>query len=599
MNDATRLDDAIARAVQALRRQQDADGSWNAPTAAGAEDATRLAAQYVLLNHLLRRPRVDTETALLAPLLARQAADGSWGSVGTSVLVYLALKLAGHASTEPALRTARDAILAGGGLSACDVETRRWIATFGEFPWAGVPTVPVELMLAPAWTVVSIYRLAGLQRAMVVALMMQSAQRWSAHLPPERGLHELWLTPPVATAVAYGSGSGLSVRHVLIAGDRFAKRIGYTPLVGLHRRALAQAIEWLLRHQEHDGAWAGDVRVTISAVMSLHATGFAIDHPVLVRALQAIDAGVIVRDGVTQLAPRRDQLWQTATALRALHGAGVPPSDPTVVAAMARLRQQAVTAAGDWTATAARVPPGGWPAAPAATAYPCVDTTATALAATPAPLRDDPAAVAALAWMTAMQSANGGYAATDVDSRSLSWEQSALADAGPLTAPPSAATTGGVLRALAAQGFDRHVGRPLRAIEFLRRRCDPVRAWDGDVVATGTALSGLAAIGESVASQPFTAAVTWLREAQRADGSWAGSADADAAVSTAVAVEALVAIDGAAGTAPRHGADWLLAAQRPDGGWDARTRRNGTWFDLAGTTAALAALGAYRQGLAA
>ena len=113
-----------------------------------------------------------------------------------------------------------------------------------------------------------------------------------------------------------------------MAADGLAKHIGYTPLLGLHRRAVARAIESLLQQQHADGTWADDVRATMVAVLALHAIGFAVDHPVMGQALAAIDAAVEMRDGRRVVRVRRDTLWQTAQAVRALRAAETTTDDP-------------------------------------------------------------------------------------------------------------------------------------------------------------------------------------------------------------------------------------------------------------------------------
>ena len=553
--DAPPLDAAIARATAWLKSRQGPAGWWDEPVTGSVDQTIRRVAEYVIVNRLLQRVPAERERGLIAWLLAQQNPDGSFGDASTSALVYQALKLACRSADDPPLVQARHAIVAAGGLVQCDLSVRRWLATLGEFPWTGVPTVPVELMLLPRWAPFSVAQVARGARVVVVARMLQSAHRWSAHLPPEQGVHELWVTPPTSATITYPSHApDLSWRHLLVAGDRLARGIGYTPLVGLHRRAVARAIEWLLQQQLADGAWDDDLDTTATAVMALHAIGFAVDHPVMVQGLVAIDAAFAVHDGTVTIRPCHDVPWQTAHALRALRAVGLPATDPVLVAATTALED----------------------VAPA-----CVDTSAT-LAAALAP-------TAPPAWLIARQSWNGGYATTDVHQTASLWQQTALADERSLRDPPTPATTGRVLVAMAAAGCDRHLGRAWRAIEFLRTTCDPNRGWEGSVLATAAALQGLVAIGEPLTAPPFAAAVVWLRQMQQRDGQWE-----DGAVATAAAVEALVAVAGASDPAVDRGVGWLLAAQRPDGAWNGGLCRAGGCFAIAAATAPLAALGRVR-----
>src|SRR5262249_44136230 len=91
-----RLDAVIDRAIAAPVRLPHAGGLWDAPVHVGPALATRLAAEHVLLHHLLRRPLSEAAAELPAVLVARQGSDGTWGTLGTTILVYLVAKLAGH-----------------------------------------------------------------------------------------------------------------------------------------------------------------------------------------------------------------------------------------------------------------------------------------------------------------------------------------------------------------------------------------------------------------------------------------------------------------------------------------------------------------------
>src|SRR5438094_170604 len=151
---AARVAQAITRASQYLFATQHARGYWHAPLEANAT----MEAEYVFFNRLLGRERPDVERRLAERLLALQQADGSWpiyhngpGGPSTTIEAYFALKLTGMSATEPALVRARDFILGRGGLARAGVFTRIWLAYFGQFPWAGVPSMPVALVLLPPW----------------------------------------------------------------------------------------------------------------------------------------------------------------------------------------------------------------------------------------------------------------------------------------------------------------------------------------------------------------------------------------------------------------------------------------------------------------
>src|SRR5262249_28124544 len=147
-----RAEQAIGRATQYLLVTQHARGYWHAPLEANVT----MEAEYVFFNRLLGRAKPDLDRRMAERLVALQQADGSWplyaggpGNISTTIEAYFALRLVGLPPAEPALARARDFILAQGGLARAGVFTRIWLAYFGQFPWAGVPAMPVELVLLP------------------------------------------------------------------------------------------------------------------------------------------------------------------------------------------------------------------------------------------------------------------------------------------------------------------------------------------------------------------------------------------------------------------------------------------------------------------
>src|SRR5215475_3381107 len=335
-----RVDGAIARASRALLDLQCPAGYWQGLV----EAAGNLEAEYVFANQLLGRQRPEQDRRMAERLLALQQDDGGWalapgqpGHLSTSIEAYLALKLAGLGNGEPALARARELILSRGGLAASGMFTRFWLACFGQFPWAAVPRVPVEMVLLPTWAPLNIYRLASWTRATLVPFALLMVHRPEVRVPPEADVRELWLREPTPEDLAFSrSPSVISWRNVFLALDRAIALLGRVRWKPLRRRAVARAIEWVLRHEEATGQWAGIQPATVQSVLALHAIGFASQHPAIVRGLQGLD-DLLAQHGdqlVCQpcLTPARD----TVNVVRALLDAGLPGAHP----ALAR--------AGDW-----------------------------------------------------------------------------------------------------------------------------------------------------------------------------------------------------------------------------------------------------------
>src|SRR5258708_30858444 len=176
---ADSLDDALSRIVarthEVLKNRQAPDGHWVYELEA---DAT-ITAEYIMLEHYLGEIDPDLEQKIARYLRNNQAAHGGWPlfydgdlDLSCSVKAYFALKLAGDDPAAPHMRRAREAILAHGGASACNVFTRVALALFVLMPWTAIPCMPVEIMLLPKWAPFYIQRVSYWSRTGIVPLLI-------------------------------------------------------------------------------------------------------------------------------------------------------------------------------------------------------------------------------------------------------------------------------------------------------------------------------------------------------------------------------------------------------------------------------------------
>src|SRR5574337_264523 len=136
------LNEVIRRSQVALRSRQHADGFWHEPLEANVS----MDAEYIIFNRFMGRRCEDTERRIAEHMLATQSDDGSWplfpggrGHISNTIEAYFALKLTGFPADHPAMRRAREFILAGGRLARAGIFTRTFLAYFEQFPWAGLP----------------------------------------------------------------------------------------------------------------------------------------------------------------------------------------------------------------------------------------------------------------------------------------------------------------------------------------------------------------------------------------------------------------------------------------------------------------------------
>src|SRR3954453_7600225 len=149
---------AMRRSAEWLACLQAQDGHWCAELTA---DST-LESDYILFQLWLHPPtagewRPETWTLVqraAASILERQLPDGGFNiyaggpsEVSATVKAYCALKLAGIDPASPALRRARERILALGGLQAANSYVKINLSLFGLYPRKHAPTVPPEIVM--------------------------------------------------------------------------------------------------------------------------------------------------------------------------------------------------------------------------------------------------------------------------------------------------------------------------------------------------------------------------------------------------------------------------------------------------------------------
>ena len=250
--------------------------------------------------------------------------------------------------------------------------------------------------------------------------------------------------------------------------------------------------------------------------------------------------------------------------------AGLPGDHQALQAAGQWLLDEEIRGPGDWQVRRPGLTPAGWAFEFDNDGYPDIDDTAEVLlalrraraAGEPDDLarRAAPAFERAIAWLTGMQSRDGGWGAFDADNTKRLVTKLPFCDFGEVIDPPSADVTAHTVEALCAEGQA-----------------------DSKAVRRG---------------------VAWLLRAQEPDGSWFGRWGANYVYGTGAVVPALLA----AGVLPgkpviRRAVTWLIGHQNPDGGWgeDLRSYTDKAWAGCGESTAsqtawALLALARGRRG---
>jgi squalene-hopene/tetraprenyl-beta-curcumene cyclase len=498
-----------------------------------------------LADHPLR-PR------LAQALLETQRPDGAWqiyhgapnGDINTTVEAYAALRSVGHRDDEPALARAREWIMRKGGLRNVRVFTRYWLALLGEWPWEKTPNLPPEVVWLPLWFPFSIYNFAQWARATLMPIAILSARRPSRPLPPENRLDALF--PGGREAFDYelpkkvGAGGWdtffRAIDKVLHALQNVGLRLGLSLQRGA---AIRHVVEWIIRHQDADGAWGGIQPPWVYGLMALHVEGYAVHHPVMAKGIGALDdpGWRVDRGGATFIQATNSPVWDTMLTLLAFEDAGVTEQYPQAVEkAVQWLLDRQVRVPGDWSIKLPHVTPGGWAFEYANDFYPDVDDTAVALIAL-APFRHhatwrargiEDAIARGVDWLIAMQSRSGGWGAFDKDNDKRILTKIPFCDFGEALDPPSVDVTAHVVEAFGKLGLSRAHPAMVRALAYLRREQEIDGAWFGRwgvnyIYGTAAVLPALAAIGEDMGLAHIGRACDWLISRQQENGGWGES----------------------------------------------------------------------------
>ncbi|HEY6596658.1 MAG TPA: squalene--hopene cyclase [Asanoa sp.] len=580
---------ALARAVAHLCARQDPAGWWKGEL---ATNVTMDAEDLLLREFLGIRTAQETDEAARW-IRSQQRADGTWATfhggpsdLSATVEAWVALRLAGDPPDEPHMARALAYVHSAGGLEATRVFTRLWLALFGAWCWDDLPELPVEMIYLPRWFPLNVYDWACWARQTVVPLTVVGSLRPVRPLPFTVDELRTGVTPSRAARPWTWSGFFQLVDRGLHA---YARR----PIRPLRRAARWRAAAWIEQRQEADGSWGGIQPPWVYSLLALHLLGYPLDHPTIANGLKGLE-GFIVREAtpggvVRRLEACQSPVWDTGLAVIALLDAGVRADDEVVRRAVDWLLGEEISVPGDWTVCRPKLAPGGWAFEFANDLYPDTDDTAEivlalrrAAAGHPDPMAVRAAVDRGVAWVTGMQSRDGGWGAFDADNTRELLTKLPFCDFGAVIDPPSADVTAHVVEMLAAEGRAGSVAAA-RGVAWLLTAQEADGSWFGRwganyVYGTGAAVPALVATGIATDDPVIRRAVAWLEAHQNPDGgwgedlrsyrdrSWAGRGTSTAS-QTAWALLALLAA-GEDGDAVHRGVRFLVDSQRPDGGWD-------------------------------
>ena len=579
---------AVGSAAQVLLAMRKPGGYWCGDL---VSDAT-LEADYILLQLWLHPPQGDvwnppTRARIdkaVGTILSRQLPDGGWNiyaggpsEVNATVRGYTVMKLAGMDPSHAALTRARERSLALGGLQACNSYTKINFSLFGLFPRRYAPTVPPEIVIVPGDI---LYEMSSWTRTIVVPLSIVQAIGGERPTPAGIKVDELFL-PKKHLAMPKRDPAAA----MFLYADRLVKLWAHRGLKHFRRAAIREAEHWILDRTRYTDGLGAIYPAMMYTIMAFESLGYPDDQPDLVEAIRQFDSLLIETGDRFEFQPCFPPVWDTAIAAFALGEAG--HADAAVLTPIADwLLSKEVRRKGDWSVKRPDLQPSGWAFEFANEYYPDIDDTAMVLLALLHARASDPARQArverrAIDWLLGMQSADGGWAAFDVDNNWAVLNKIPFADHNAMLDPTCPDITGRVLEALCRCGIPRDHEAIRRGVRYLLRHQKSDGSWYGRwgvdyVYGTFLALRGLRAAGAD-ALPAVEKAAHWIRSVQNDDGGWGEScagyekhrfvAAPSSASQTAWALLGLEAAGDKSSAALHRGVDHLLETQRPDGTW--------------------------------
>jgi len=601
------VDAAIERATAYLLSCQAPDGHWIGELEANST----ITSEYLLFCHLIDRVDRERERKIVNYLRRQQLPDGGFsifdkgpGNLSATIKAYFAMKVAGVSPDDPAMAAARARILAWGGPPEADVFTKILLALFDEYPWAGVPAMPVEIMLLPRWSYFNLLEVSYWSRTVIVPLLVLLDIKPVKRLGDHQRLDEIWTVPRQQASIRLHriprpfSPKTFLWKNFFIGVDDYLKgweRLGPRPF---RARALEAARRWIEERLGVPGGLGGIFPAMTNAVLALRTLGFADDHQLVSNQIKEIEnLGVETADAL-HYQPCLSPVWDTALAANALLESGLPPNHPQLQRAAEWMMNEQITVGGDWQAKRPHIPAGGWPFQYSNDFYPDLDDSAMVIMALVKiqgvdPERKHRSIERGLRWFLGMQGSDGGWASFDTDNNRMLFNNIPFADHGALLDPSTEDLTGRGLELLGTlgHGLDHPAAQP--ALDFIRRTQTKDGSWYGRwganyIYGTWSVLRGLGAIGEDCGQSYVQRSVDWLLSRQNRDGGWgetlASYDDSELAgrgeslpSQTAWALLGLFATGHADGAAVENAVRFLIDTQQPGGAWE-DPLWNGTGF---------------------
>ncbi|WP_144461015.1 squalene--hopene cyclase [Siminovitchia fortis] len=529
----------INRITGILKEEQNCDGSWDYPFDTGVKTD----AYMIILLKTLEINDEDLIRRLTERILSKQEKNGAWklyydekdGNLSYTVEAYYALLYSGfYPKSDTRLRLAKSFILKNGGMEKAGIFTKVLLALTGQYKWPAFFPLPVELILLPLSFPINFYDFSVFGRANLAPIMILAAKKYNRKTKDSPDLSDLFVN---RTDEFFSADEKRSFENIFSIIEQGIKSILMAP-GQLRSYAIERAKQYMLNHLEPDGTFYSYFSSTFLMIFALMSLGYKKDDPVILKAVEGLKGMECTIKGYTHMQYTTANVWNTALISYTLQNAGVPASDPTVIAANEYLLEKQHYKYGDWVIHNPSALPGGWGFSDINTFNPDVDDTTAALRAF-SPLVTENSALRSswdrgTNWTISMQNNDGGWPAFERNVDKKIMNLLPIEKARFLVSDASSADLTG--RTL--EFFGNYTNMPKKSkkirngAEWLKADQKKDGSWYGRwgicfIYGTWAAVTGLMAIGFDRKDKSIQNAAAWLKRIQNKDGGWGESCSSD------------------------------------------------------------------------
>lgn len=578
-----------------LIKEQHPEGYWQGLL----EGDSSVTSEYVLFSYFFDRLRPDVMKKIIRFLRSQQQEDGGWNiyhggesEINSSVKAYFALKLCRVSPNEEFMRKARQFIIQNGGLHNTNTYLKIYLALFGQYDWAGCPTLLPEITLLPKWFYFNLYNMSYCARTIVTPLLVICSLKPSIHVPEELGLKEIWDEDSRDFNVSlhqYIKGNYFGISGVIMALDYFSKYVAKLPFRPGRKKALKGVERWIVEHMPMSDGLGAIWPAMFNSVLALHTLGYPSNHPIMEHSFKEVEALAVENNREFFVQPCLSPIWDTAISLMALKNSGLSSHHPSLINATDWLVSKQTHTKGDWSENNPTLEPGGWAFQFNNEFFPDLDDTAMVLMAihkngskTPDKLTES--CRKGIQWVLGMQNSDGGWAAFDRDNNKMLFTKLPFSDMNAVVDPSTADITARCLEMMGDYGYIKTHPVAQKALQFLKSNQEQDGSWFGRwgvnyIYGTWSVLAGLNRIQEDMQQPYIQKSLDWLCSVQHEDGGWGETCityqdpskkgqGRSTPSQTAWAILALIEGGRSQSSSTLAGVQYLLNTQLDNGSWN-------------------------------